>query len=261
MAAHEPARRSLLQRGANAAAALAGAAADRFAAWSDPRARALRRRRWALRLGVLCAGTAGFWLAVTALLATWTVPFWVLLITGVCAGVSAFPATLLLVYYRWLRAEPLPPSRRGGRRLPPRGSAARAPMAVLAAGERGLGSLLGVIERARLLPDEELHELAATADRSAATIAGTAAEVVAMERAMRAAPRSRRHLEPTVVALTAQLQQGVRQYHDLVDAAARLVSTAPSPPELRRRRAELAGATDRMQAWAQAFDELARLRR
>lgn len=255
--------RSMLQRGVDTAAELSDVVADRLHAAADPRAKLLRKRRWALRFGLFFTVTSVFWILVTAVLAAWSTPFWVFVITGAIAAGAMFPATLLLLRYRWLRAEPLPPARtRGARRLPPFTSAARAPMAALMAAERGLFSLLGVLERGRMLPPEELRELTVAAQQSAATMAATANEVVSMERAMSAAPASRAHLTPTVRAFTAQMDQGVRQYHEMVDAAAQLVSAAnngpmsSSPMYNRRYRDELVNATDRLQGWAQAFDEL-----
>ncbi|BBY16518.1 hypothetical protein H7K36_08515 [Mycolicibacterium litorale] len=253
----------MLQRGVDTAAEFSDMVADRLQAAADPRAKLLRKRRWALRLGLFFTVTSVFWILVTAVLAAWSTPFWVFIITGAIAAGAMFPATLLLLRYRWLRAEPLPPARtRGSRRLPPWNSAARAPMAALVSAERGLFSLLGVMERGRMLPPDELRELSAAARQSAATMAATANEVVSMERAMSSAPASRAHLTPTVRAFTAQMDQGVRQYHEMVDAAAQLVSAANSGPMSsspmygRRYREELVNATDRMQGWAQAFDEL-----
>lgn len=265
--------RSMLQRGVDTAAELSDVVADRLHAAADPRAKLLRKRRWALRLGLFFTVTSVFWILVTAVLAVWSTPFWVFIITGAIAAGAMFPATLLLLRYRWLHAEPLPPARtRASRRLPPFHSAARAPMAALASAERGLFSLLGVMERGRMLPADELRELTTAAQQSAATMAATAAEVVSMERAMASTPMSRGHLMPTVRAFTAQMDQGVRQYHEMVDAAAQLVSAAntgtmsTSPLSNttmygRRYRDELVNATDRLQGWAQAFDELGHLRR
>lgn len=255
--------RSLLQRGVDSAAEISDVVAERLHAAADPRAKLLRKRRWALRLGLFFAVTTLFWIAVTAVLAAWSTPFWVFIITGAIAAGAMFPATLLLLRYRWLRAEPLPPARtRGSRRLPPWNSAARGPMAALVSAERALFSLLGVLERGRLLPPGELRELTAVAQHSAATMAATAAEVVSLERAMSASPQSRAHLMPTVSAFSAQMDQGVRQYHEMVTAAAQLVSAVNSGPMSsspmlgRRYRDELVDATDRLQGWAQAFDEL-----
>jgi hypothetical protein len=138
-------------------------------------------------------------------------------------------------------------------------------MAALAASERGLFSLISVIERGRMLPAGELRELVAVANQSAATMAATADEVVSMERAAAHAPQSRAYLSPTIAAFTAQLDNGARQYNDMV-AAAQLVSAASQSdgaghmPQ-QRYRAELVNATDRLTGWAKAFEELGQLKR
>lgn len=254
--------RSALQRGIDTASEYADVAAAKLGAVSDPRARLLRKRRWALRFGVFFAFTTAFWVFVTGLLAVWSTPVWALLITGLIAAGAAIPATLWLLRYRWLRGEPLPPQREvSGRRLPPHGSAARPAMAALGASERGLHSLLAVIQRGMLLPADEVRELTEAAGRSAATMAATAAEVAAMERAAGDNPESRTYLAPTINALTAQLNSGVRQYNEMVTAAAHLVSSAGTgsaggPVAELRYRHELTSATDRLSGWAQAFEEL-----
>ncbi|MBU3706934.1 MAG: hypothetical protein FGM50_09690 [Mycobacterium sp.] len=253
---------SMLQRGVDTVSEYADLAAARLSNFSDPRARLLRKRRWALRLGVLFSFATVFWTGVTGLLATWQTPVWGLIVTGVIAAGAAVPATLFLLRYRWLRGEPLPPQRQvSGRRLPPPGSVARPPMSALGAAERGLHSLLGVLERGKMLPAREIRELTAAAGHSAATMAATAAEVVSMERAAGDAPDSRAYLAPSINALTAQLNSGVRQYNEMVTAAAHLVSavnagTPAGVPAEQRYRAELADATDRLLGWAQAFEEL-----
>lgn len=77
---------------------------------------------------------------------------------------------------------------------------------------------------------------------------------------------SGQQLAPTIKAYTAQLDAGVRQYSDIATAAAQLVSAANSGAgsarsmSEQRYRGELVAATDRLSAWAQAFDELGRLR-
>lgn len=259
--------RSLVQRGVDTAAEWSDVLADKLNAASDPRAKLLRKRRWALRLTLFFGVSCVFWIGVTALLASWSTPFWVLFIPAPIAAGAAFLATLSFLRYRWLRREPLPPRRsRAARRLPPWGSAARQPMAALAASERGLFSLLGVMERGRMLPSDELRELSAAANQTAATMAATATEVVSMERAVRSAPQSRAHLAPTIGTFTAQLHHGARQYNEMVNAAAQLVSAvnagpmSSSPMSQQRYRDELSNATDRLVGWAQAFDELGQLR-
>ena len=81
---------AVLQRGIDTAAELSDLVARRLGAAADPRARLLRKRRWALRLGWLFAGAAAFWIGLTALLAAWSTPFWVL--------ISYFAAQALIVW-------------------------------------------------------------------------------------------------------------------------------------------------------------------
>lgn len=255
--------RALLQRWFDAANDVSDLVARKISAVTDPRARLLRRRRRALRWGLIFAGACGFWAVVTVLLAAWGWFALLLVVTGSIAVGAAIPATLLLLRYRWLRSVPLPTQRpASGRRLPPPGSAARPAMFALGASERGLFSLLGVMERGNMLPAAEIRDLTAAANQTAAAMAATAAEVVSMERAVQSAPQSRSHLVPTINAFTTQLSTGVRQYNEMVTAAAQLVSAAngdsaaTTPISQQRYRDELVGATDRLLGWAQAFDEL-----
>ena len=92
-----------------------------------------------------------------------------------------------------------------------------------------------------------------------------------MERAAHYSEPSRSYLAPTINAFTAQLRAGIRQYNEMVTAAAQLVSSANREPGAgvgvgstttqQRYRAELVEATDRLLGWAQAFDELGGLPR
>lgn len=260
-ATHRGPWRAALERGVGTAAAVSELVAQKISAATDPRARLLRRRRRALRWGLIFAAGCVFWAVVTALLAAWGWFALLLEITGLIAVVQAIPATLLLLRYRWLRSEPLPTPRPvNARRLPPPGSAARPAMSALGASERGFFSLLGVIERGSMLPTAEIRDLTAAASKTSAAMAATAAEVVSMERAARYAESSRSYLVPTINAFTAQLSAGVRQYNEMVTAAAQLVSSANGDSGLaasqQRYRTELVGATDRLLGWAQAFDEL-----
>ena len=137
MAVRSGLSRSVLQRGFDTASDYADVAAQKLSAVADPRARLLRKRRWALRFGLFFGFASGFWVFLTGLLALWSTPVWVLIITGVIAAGAAVPATLLLLRYRWLRGEPLPPQRQvSGRRLPPLGSVARPAISALGASER-----------------------------------------------------------------------------------------------------------------------------
>jgi hypothetical protein len=257
--------RSLLQRGLDTANDLSDLLAQKISAATDPRARLLRQRRRALRWGLVFTAGCVFWGLVTAGLAAWGWFALLLEITGGIAVAQAMIATLLLIRYRWLRSEPLPaPRSTSSRRLPPPSSAARSAMSALRASERGFFSLLGVMERGNMLPASEIRDLTAAANKSSAAMAATAAEVVSIERAANYTPQSRSYLVPTINAFTAQLSAGVRQYNEMVTAAAQLVSSANGdaagaatlPSAQQRYRTELAGATDRLLGWAQAFDEL-----
>ena len=255
--------RTLLLRWLDTASDVSEFVAQKISAATDPRARLLRQRRRALRWGLIFAAGTVFWGVVTAILAAWGWFALLLEITGGVAVVMAVPATLLLLRYRWLRSEPLPvPRTTSGRRLPPPGSAARPAMYALGASERGFSSLVTVIERGAMLPADEIRDLTAAATRSSAAMASTAAQVVSMERAAQASAESRSHLVPTINAFTAQLGAGVRQYNEMVTAAAQLVSSANGDGSAASQhyRTELVGATDRLVGWAQAFDELGGLR-
>src|ERR1700752_5531947 len=119
--------RSLMQRAVDTASEFTNVLAERLNAAADPRAKLMRKRRWALRLGLFFTVSSVFWVGVTALLASWSTPVWALFIPAPIAVGAAFLATLSFLRYRWLRGEPLPPPRsRAARRLPPWGSAARA---------------------------------------------------------------------------------------------------------------------------------------
>jgi hypothetical protein len=197
----KPEARSLLQRGVDTASEFADLAAHKIRRAADPRARLLRKRRWALRLGLFFTFATGFWVLVTVVLATWNIPAWALIIPGAIAAGAAWLTTLSWLRYRWLRKEPLPAPRPGVvRRLPPIGSAARSPMLTLAAAERSMFSLIGVIERAELLPASEIGETTRAANQVAATMSATALDVVSMEKAARTTPSSRSSLTPTIHA-------------------------------------------------------------
>ena len=260
--------RTLLLRGFDIANELSDLVARKISAATDPRERLLRRRRRALRWGLIFTAGCLFWGVVTAVLAAWGWFALLLEITGGIAVLQAIPATLLLIHYRWLRSEPLPAQRlTSSRRMPPPSSAARSAMSALGASERGFFSLLGVIERGNMLPATEIRDLTAAATKSSAAMAATAAEVVSMERAANGTPQSRSYLVPTINAFTAQLSAGVRQYNEMVTAAAQLVSSANGDhgaalaASRQRYRGELASATDRLVGWSQAFDELGGLPR
>ncbi|MFV0494432.1 phage shock envelope stress response protein PspM [Mycobacterium sp.] len=260
---------ALLQRQYEVIADFAGQVARTIGIATDARARMLRRRRRALRWAWIFTAGCAFWALLTAVLAAWGWFTLLLQITGAIAVVQVIPATLLFFRYHWLKSEPLPSQRPANvRRLPPPGSAARPAMYALGASERGLFSLLGVMEREQMLPAGEIADLTTAANRTSAAMASTAAQVVSMERAAHSSESSREYLVPTINAYIGQLGAGVRQYNEMVTAAAQLVSSASDSGsavvaslDQQRYRDELAGATDRLAGWAQAFAELAPVRR
>ena len=260
--------RALLVRGFDIADDVVDRLARKISAANDPREKLLRRRRRALRWGLIFVAGCVFWSVTTVVLAAWGWFALLLEITGGVAVAQAMIATLLLIRYGWLRSEPLPAQRpTNARRLPPPSSAARSAMSALGASERGFFSLLGVMQRGNMLPATEIRDLTAAANQSSAAMAATAAEVVSMERAANGTPQSRSYLAPTINAFTAQLGAGVRQYNEMVTAAAQLVSSANADQgsmvvaSRQRYRTALAGATDRLVGWSQAFDELGGLPR
>nr|AAA17263.1 B2235_C1_148 [Mycobacterium leprae]CAB08128.1 unknown [Mycobacterium leprae] len=113
--------RALMRRGLDTITDLSDLLAKKISVVLDPRARLLRRRRRALRWGLIFGFGCLFWGVVTALLAAWGWFTLLLQITGSIAVLQAIPATLLLLRYRWLRSEPLPTWRPNGvrRLLPP----------------------------------------------------------------------------------------------------------------------------------------------
>jgi hypothetical protein len=260
----------LLRRAASRVNDLGEELAVRVRALGDKRERLIRKRlrakRWSIRWALACLGG----ILITAAMATTSAPSWLLIIPALLTAGCAIPATMLLLRYRYLKAEPLPPVRPGvARRLPPPGSAARPSMAALDAAERGLFSLIGVVERGNMIPESEGRQIITAANRAAYVMAATAGEVVSMERAAVEAPHTADYLRPAISAFVAQLDTGVRQYNELVTAAAQLVSvgngggsvsspmaslmSSPSHGSLCE---ELTSATDRLTGWAGALDEL-----
>src|SRR3982074_2838957 len=86
--------RSPVQRGVHPAAAFTNVVAEKLNAAADPRAKLMRKRRWALRLGLFFTVSSVFWVGVTALLASWSTPVWALFIPAPIAAGAAFLATL-----------------------------------------------------------------------------------------------------------------------------------------------------------------------
>src|SRR4029077_7997662 len=78
--------RTLVQRGVDSAAEWSDVLAEKLNAAADPRAKLMRKRRWALRLGLFFTASCVFWVGVTALLASWSTPVWALFIPAPIAA-------------------------------------------------------------------------------------------------------------------------------------------------------------------------------
>src|SRR5258705_6125786 len=85
--------RSLVQRGVDTAAEWSDVLAEKLNAAADPRAKLLRKRRWALRLGLFFTVSCVFWVGVTALVASWSTPVWALFIPSPIAVGAVLLAT------------------------------------------------------------------------------------------------------------------------------------------------------------------------
>lgn len=96
--------RSWAERGIDTAAEWSDMLAEKLNAAADPRAKLLRKRRWAFRLGVFLTVSAVFWVGVTALLASWSTPVWALFIPSPIAVGAAFLATLAFLRFQIGRA-------------------------------------------------------------------------------------------------------------------------------------------------------------
>src|ERR1700726_4031813 len=100
--------RTLLMRGLDTASDISELVVQKISAATDPRERQLRRRRRALRWGLIFSAGCVFWGVVTAILAAWGWFALLLEITGGVAVAQAMIAPLLLIRYRRLKADPLP---------------------------------------------------------------------------------------------------------------------------------------------------------
>src|SRR5258708_29950549 len=93
--------RTLVQRGVDTAAEWTDVLAEKLNAAADPRAKLLRKRRWALRLGGFFAVSSVFWIRVTRPLAAWGTPVLGFFIPAPLPGRAAFLASLS--FFPWRR--------------------------------------------------------------------------------------------------------------------------------------------------------------
>ncbi|MFC7616804.1 hypothetical protein ACFQV2_28485 [Actinokineospora soli] len=227
----------------------------RLAQWRDPRARALRKRKRAVRSTTVWAGaglTTGTGAAVVdAAVANPGASVPVLIGAAVLSGVTALASGVRA----WrLHREPLPEGVRVRTALPPHDSQAREPMRRLSEAEDTLRELLSQLRRAALVPPESVEDSSRTGAEAAAALRGVSAQLQAVERARDHAPAAdRAALTAGVHGLRRQLDDGVEGYCALVAAAGRALaaSTAAGP------RHDLVDATEHLAALAVALRELA----
>ncbi|MGB7362168.1 MAG: hypothetical protein WA931_03940, partial [Rhodococcus sp. (in: high G+C Gram-positive bacteria)] len=120
---------------------------DRARSWNDPRARAVRKRRRVRRRAAFLGTASGSTAVATATVAATSAPDWLIVGGSGTTLLLGVPAVLAASTYRRLRRKPLPSESRVRRVLPPAHSAARAHMERLAAAERSLHELLGLLTR------------------------------------------------------------------------------------------------------------------
>ncbi|MBM7775822.1 hypothetical protein JOD54_006026 [Actinokineospora baliensis] len=224
--------------------------------WRDPRAKALRQRRRALRRARLwtatgvTTGTAAVVVESSAAAPGIAVP--ALIGAAVVSGVAAISTGVR----SWrLHKQPLPEAPPPPVVLPGRGSQAREPMARLGEAEDTLRELLAQLSRGALVPPDAVTEARDTGAEAAAALRAVAAKVQVVERAREHAPPAERgHLTESVRALRVQLDHGMDGYGGLVAAAARaLAASSMATP-----RHDLTDATDRLAALASALRDLSR---
>ncbi|MHA6805205.1 phage shock envelope stress response protein PspM [Salinifilum ghardaiensis] len=231
----------------------------RVARWRDPRARLLRKRRWAKRTatggglatGVFGAGAVGSGMAdfVPALLQYSAA-------TGfgglaVLSGAGAVGAGLR---YRRLKREPLPEAAPEPVELPPSDSAAREPMRRLRDAEQSLHQALERLRGAAVVSDSvAVTEARGTADATARELRHGADRLVAVEAAREHVPDEQRaQLDEDVRRLRGELDEGVEEYGKLVAAAGRAVAASDAPEQ----RDLLQDATDRLAGLAAGLREV-----
>ncbi|MGH3906553.1 MAG: phage shock envelope stress response protein PspM [Pseudonocardiaceae bacterium] len=227
-----------------------------LAAVRDPRAKAVRRRRRARRAAELHSGIALIAGAVTAVIGSTEALELSEVAAGSVTALAVLGAGTAGVRLVRLHRSPLLPAQELPPALPPRGSAARAPLIRLAEAEAGFAELLAV-HGVAVVGLEALESAKAALAQAAAELRGTAETIRAVERAAGAATSDkstaqRAGLLDAVAALRSQLDEGVTEVCGLVTAAGAVVAAAR--PETRP--AALTEATDRLTGLAEGLREL-----
>ncbi|WP_051386018.1 phage shock envelope stress response protein PspM [Actinokineospora inagensis] len=220
----------------------------------DPRAKAVRQRRRALRRARLWTVTGVTTTTGAVVVETASAAPGLAGPALIGAAVISGFAAVTTGFRSWrLHREPLPEAPPVPVPLPHRNSQAREPMSRLAEAEDILRELLDQLTRAALVPPDAVVEARATGTEAASALRAVAARIQVVERAREHAPPvDRGHLTDSVRALRAQLDQGMDGYGALIAAAARALA-ASSVAEPRH---DLTDATDRLAALALALREL-----
>ncbi|HEY8374702.1 MAG TPA: hypothetical protein VIL00_18380 [Pseudonocardiaceae bacterium] len=226
--------------------------------WQDPRARALRQRRRALRALRLRGWAAGLGGGATAVMAVSSAPVELVASGGVATTMLAALAVSAGLRFRRLNREPLPePTVRP--QLPPSGSAAYEPLRRLSAAEDSLAQVLrqlsAPLNGVPPVPPESVAEIRTSATQAATALRAVGERLRAVELARDAAPPLERGpLVEDIRRLRAQLDAGVEDFGRLVAAAGRVVAaTSGATP-----RAALQDSIDRLAGLALALRELER---
>ena len=226
----------------------------RLAQWRDPRARALRKRKRAVRSTTVWAGaglTTGTGAAVVdAAVAAPGASVPILIGAAVVTGATAIASGVRA----WrLHREPLPEPVRVPEALPPRDSQAREPVRRLAEAEDTLRELLTQLGRGALVPPDSVEHSRRTGAEAAAALRDVSAQLQAVERARDHAPAAdRAALAAGVRGLRLQLDEGIEGYCALVAAAGRVLAASSTAGP----RHDLVDATDHLAALAVALREL-----
>lgn len=237
----------------------------KVAAWRDPRARLLRRRRRAkhttvaggVGTGVLGGSSATAFMADDLVGVTGSMDAMANL-AGVGFGALAIPAGIGTIVawrkYRGLLREPLPEAPPEPVALPPADSAAREPMRKLRDAESSLHESLVQLTAASVHGvNDRAEDARATAVRTAAALRRVSDRLRSVESAQRFAPEADQEtLRADAARLRADLDEGVEGYGKLVAAAARAVAASDEPEQA----SLMQDATDRLAGFAEGLHEI-----
>ncbi|GAA2835274.1 phage shock envelope stress response protein PspM [Crossiella cryophila] len=232
----------------------------KLAAWQDPRAKLLRRRRRATRTltvsstAAAITGTIAFFIGSNPAALEWTeAGFGSVAVVSLVGAVSSGLRSIRL-YRTPLPAPAAPPPPP----LPPSSSMAREPLQRLAAAESTLDQLLRQLSAPHNglapLSLETVEYSRATAAEAASAVRAVGQQLRAVELARDTAPALERgHLSDEVRRLRTELDEGVDGYCGLVATAGRAVAASSTAAP----RQALEDATDHLAGLAAALRELA----